>query len=466
VDYAADTIYWAQYVNISVSGTATNFLILFSSTGKVFAYNIDTNTSTTIKTGFSGSGSRCAQYKNLAVLFIDSTGYYSWDGTTFSAALSGTGVPGSGSEIAVYAGRVWIVQKRTIAFSGADDGSAAPWITLSASSAWTPANGSGFVQMTDPTIKGDITRLWVQNGYLYIFSQSSINIISDVYVPTGASPPVPVFSNLNINANIGTDQPGSVFSFGRAIAFASSYGAYQMYGVADEKLSTVIDGTWGEYDNTLAISGGSVAVNNIVCAGFLFKQYADEWVAARTVIAMYFDKKWWFANYGALTFITNAVKTGAPIMFGFIGNKMYQLFAAITAGQITSSPPTLAMTPLWAMEDPIAKKRVIRVGFQYSVEVAAGSTALTVDTTNTSVQVTGSSSLQATSWINNSSSITQWQNNALAIVTWFSSNQTLLWSGSPPGSFDNFVGMTLTTQGTVYELDAFYMDYKLGARWG
>jgi hypothetical protein len=274
-----------------------------------------------------------------------------------------------------------------------------------------------------------------------------------------------VFSNLNINANIGTDQPGSVFSFGRAIAFGASYGAFQMYGVADEKISTDIDGTWQLFDSSLAISGGSATVNNIICAGFLFKQYASDEIAARTTVAMYFNKKWWFANYGAITFVCSGVKNGAPTLYGLIGNKLYQLFSAITAGEITASPATRAMTPLWPMEDSLAKKRVIRVGLQYSIDVSSGTTSLYVDTSNSSTLVAGSQNVQAVQWVNNSSTVVQWQNNALSIVTWYQ-NSTLLYSGSPPGAFDNFVGMTYTTTAAVYELDAFYMDYKLGARWG
>ena len=461
VDYDGDPIYWMDYVNIGL----TNYMILFASTGKVFAYNIDTNTSATIATGLSGTNSRLAQYKNVVALIIDSTGYYSWDGTSFAGPLAGTGVPSNGSEIAVYAGRVWIVQNRTIAYSGADDGSGTPWITLSGTSAWTPANGGGYVQMTDPTIKGDITRLWVQNGYLYVFSASSINIISDVYVPTGATPPTPVFSNLNINANVGTDQPGSVFAFGRAIAFSTPYGAFRMYGVADERISDDIDGTWQYWDPARVMSGGVARVNNILCAAFLFKQLASQVIAARTVLAMFFDKKWWFANYGDLTFVRSGIKANIPTLYGLLGNKLYRLFDTVTAGVMTASPSTRVMTPLWQMEDALSKKRVIRVGAQTTVSVLSGALNLTVDTSNSSTAVLGTQNALAVAWSNNAGQPVVWQNNAMATVQWYGGT-FLLFSGDPPGAFDYFVGMTLTTSGSVYELNSLYMDYKLGARWG
>jgi hypothetical protein len=458
VDYAADTIYWSQYLNIG----GTNYLISFSTTGKIFSYNIDTTATATIATGFSGSGTRMAQFKNVVALFIDSTGYYSWDGTTFSANLGGiSGSPSNGTEIAVYQGRVWVVQGRTIAYSGADDGTATPWTTL-----WTVANGAGFVQMTDPTFKGAITRMWVQNGYLYVFAATGINIIADVYVPAGASPPTPVFTNLNINANIGTDQPGSVFAFGRSLCFATKYGVYQLYGVAEQRISEDIDGTFQYGDFTQALYGGSAQVNNILCAGILLKQLANpDGVAARTAIAMYFDHKWWFANYGAVTLITSGIKSNVPVLYGFIGNKLYQLFATITNGLITASPPTTVSIALWALEDALARKRVIRVGVDTATDILSGTTTITVDTPTSSTPVTGSLNINSVQWINNAAVVVSWQNNVSATVLWYAGTM-VLYSGDAPGTFDRFVGMTFSTTGSVYSLNAFYMDYKLGPRWG
>jgi hypothetical protein len=458
INYGADTIYWAQYVNIG----NTNYLLAFSTTGKIFAYNIDAGTSATIKTGMSGSGTRVAQFKNVVALFIDSTGFYSWDGTTFSANLGGiAGSPSNGTDIAIYQGRVWVVQGRTIAFSGADDGSGTPWTTL-----WTVANGAGFVQLTDNTVKGPITRLWPQNGYLYVYAGVGISIISDVFVPTGANPPTPVFNLLNISSIIGTDQPASIFAFGRSTVFATRYGVYQLYGVAEQRISEAIDGTWQYLDTSLAVSGGSVIVNNILCAGVLFKQFANpEGIEARTTVGMYFDKKWWFANYGALTFVASAVKNNTPVMFGFIGNVLYQLFGAITNGAITASPATKARSALWSMEDVLARKNVIRAGLQTSTTVFTGTTALFVDTSQGSTQVSGGFTVTGITWINNSGAQIQFVNNVNQPLNFFSGTVTIF-SGDAPGSFDNFAGLTYTTTGAVYELNAFFMDYKLGARWG
>jgi hypothetical protein len=157
INYAADTIYWSQGLNLN----GTEYLVNFATTGKVFLYNIAANTSAQVNSGtlLSGAGSQCTQWKNTEILFIDSTGYYNYDGTTF-AKITGSGVPSSGNAIAVYASRVWIAQGRVLYCSGVDDYSA---------SSWTAANGAAAINLTDPQIRSTIYRLISANGYLYIF---------------------------------------------------------------------------------------------------------------------------------------------------------------------------------------------------------------------------------------------------------------------------------------------------------
>ena len=89
-DYGTDQIYWSQYANLS----STNYLVNFSTGGKVFAYNLDTNTNSQINIGtsLSGSSSRMTQWKNSQWLFIDANGYYNYNGSAFTI-ISGAGVP-------------------------------------------------------------------------------------------------------------------------------------------------------------------------------------------------------------------------------------------------------------------------------------------------------------------------------------------------------------------------------------
>jgi hypothetical protein len=459
-NYGADTIYASQGVNLN----GTEYLVNFSTTGKVFLYNISTQTSQQLAgPPLAGVNSQCAQWKNTNILFIDSTGYYEYDGTTF-ALISGPGVPASGNSIAVYAGRVWIVQGRTIFFSGANDFSAP---------SWTVANGAGFVSLTDPTIRASVTKLIAANGYLYIFSSSGINAISDVYVPQGANPPTPVFTNQNLQALIGSSNPNSVIPYDRNIMFASQYGIHTLLGVDAPKVSTDIDGTWQYLDISQAISAGQVVVQNILCGAFLIKRLNDPIFGSNPIVVLWFSRDdtnqnsgviettdvWWFANYGALTFIVSGLLNNVPALFGFIGNQLYQLF-----GDPTTAPHVEVWGKLYPMEDELARKQVMQVGVEADYSLYGTQLNLFVDTPNTSNDARLQLNVSAGQWVNAAGIVGQWVNAAGQVGGWVGQGLYLI-SGIAPPAMDRHVGLRLTSTGYNYELHLLAMDYKMLDRW-
>jgi hypothetical protein len=456
LDYTATPPYWSQYANIN----GTDYLFVFATGGQVFAFNIGAGTSAQINVGnlLSGAGSRMTQWKNSIALFIDTSGYYSWDGTTFTK-ITGAGVPSAGTDIAVYQGRVWIVNGRLLTFSGADDYTASSFLA---------ANGAGSVNLTDSTLRSTVTRLWAQNDYLYIIGASSVNVIADLYVPSGASPPTPVFTNTNLQALIGSDQPASVFTFNRLLFFASRMGVYALWGVSAQRLSTDIDGTWQYIDFSQAISGGAVVVQNILHAAFLIKRLNDPTFGSNTVVAMWFtnedgsDSRWWFTNYGNLTFIAPGIKNNTPVMYGFIGNKLYQLYADATTG-----PSTNVMTPLWGMEDSLSDKQVIRAGFEAILSVAPTTFSLTVDTPGASYLVPQNGVIIGPFfWFSSVNIRGLWQNQAGVQGSWFTSKYFLYDGDASSGSgYSKYVGLQISSTGSQYQLSTMYMDYKLRARW-
>lgn len=456
VDYGADKIYWSQYGNVG----GTDYLLNFSLSGKVFAYNVANGISSQINAGtpMTGANARMAQWKRQVLLFVDSAAYYYWDGTTF-AKLTGTGVPSSGDDIAVAFGRVWILQGRLLVFSGVDGFGGGVPVIPDATNYWLIANGSGSINLTDPAIRSAVTRLAALNGYLYLISGSGINSISSVNVPSGATPPTPVLDNTNVQAIIGSDQPASVMAYDRLLMFANRYGVYALYGVSAERLSTDIDGTWRYVNFAQAVSAGPVVVNNILCAGFLLQRKGDPVFGSNTVVAMWFDQKWWFANYGALTFIVSAMLNNAWAMFGFIGNKLYQLFADTATG-----PAVQIQSPLFAMEDSLADKQVLRAGFEVAAQSITGSFTLTIDGPNGSNAMPTSTTLLSNLWINAAGVTGQWINGAGVQGSWFPP-AFQLYSGEAPGVYGKYVGFTLSTVGAVFQTAAFNMDYKLRARW-
>lgn len=449
-DYTTHLIYWSDYANVN----GTDYLISFSADGFAYAYNIAAGTSAQIGSALSGAGSRIAQWKNTQVLVIDSTGYYNWPGSGTLTLISGTGVPSSGTDIAVSFGRVWILQGRLLTFSGANDFTA---------TSFTVANGAGSVALTDPMLRNTVTRLKAQNGYLYLIASSGINVISDVYVPASASPPTPLFTNLNIQALIGSDEPGSIFPFNQALVFANHSGVWELYGTNAKKVSSDIDGTWKYIDFSQLLSGGQFLSNQILCYAMLLKRLNDPLFGSNTVLACLHDNKWWFANYGALSFVVsaftniNAQTANTPALFGFIGNKLFQLFASSA-----SAPATLLMTPLWGMDDELTDKQVLRAGFEVTFSLYQGTVNMTIDTVNNSQQAIVIPN--GVTWLNNLGLAIPWLNNFSAIIPWFT-GQYVLYNASSPGVYGKYVGASVSASASAYQFSMVALDYKLGARW-
>lgn len=497
-----ETAYWGQYVNLN----NTDYLLLFMPSGKVYAYNEATDTSALIFSGLSGSGSRCTQWKNSVALFIDSTGYYVWNGSTFLKISNGNnGAPSSGQDIAVAFGRVFIAQGRILYYSAQDDYGINLFSTVNAwaqstvyaagqsvvaltsgniyictvggtssnvgtgptgtgtgivdgsvtwnfvsTCAWTTANGSSFINLTDPLLRSIVQRLWAQNGYLYIFGATSMFIISNMFVPQGASPPIPVYTNLPIDPIIGTDQPASVFGLSRDLMFATKYGAFNLSGIEADRVSRDIDGTWQYLDFTKPISGGMCVIWQLPCACFLINQLNDPTIGSRNVVAVYFDKKWFFSStvdtsnaFNPLyatppSLLIPCVFNNKPTIYAVIGTNMVRLF-----DNYTLSPPSSLKTPLWPMDDSLADKQALRGGVEINLFQLAGQFQMYADTTNGSFPfVTPTPSTIGIQWVNNAGSVVNWVNNANAVVYWFS-NAYVLYSGSAPGLYQKYAGLSM-----------------------
>jgi hypothetical protein len=460
-NFASDNPYYDFSCNIN----NTEYLIIATASGKLYAYAIATQTLTQINGSatLSGSVTRMAQFSNTQLLVIDSAGYYSWGGSGNIVAITGSGAPTSGTAIAVYQNVVWIAVGRTLYFSAS-----------ASYTDFTTTDGGGTYTMVDPTLRSNITALLSADGYLYIFGITSVNAISDLYVPQGASPPTPTFTNLNLSAIVGTDQPYSIFMYGRLVFFANRYGAWSIYGTTVNAISAPdpnnayasdIDGTWQYLNFSQAISGGQVVSNSLLCGAFLVQRLNDPVFGSNTVIAMYQGDaaggKWWFANWGALTRITTAYVNNVPALFGYIGNQLYQLFAVST-----SSPPATIQTALWDFGDPITEKQVIKAGFALTTYIPGGGVAsFTLDTPVSSTPVPFTNLGGQVIWENSLGQIVTWKNASSQTVTWVPVQYSVYWGQAPQG-YAKVVGYTFkTNQGMVFEFDAFLMDYKWGPRW-
>ena len=237
-------------------------------------------------------------------------------------------------------------------------------------------------------------------------------------------------------------------------------------GTNANKVSTDIDGTWKYINFAQVVCGGQFVSNNILGYAMLFQRVGDPVLGNATVLACYFNEKWWFANYGPLTFMASGiVNTGAqvdgePMLFGLIGNSIVELFA-----DPTGAPESIAMTALWPMEDQLADKQVIRAGFEVALTAITGTFKMTIDGTNNVSQPLPLTPLGGNLvFVNNLGLPLQFVNN-LGLPLYWTSGTFILYNGSAPGTYSKYVGATVKATGAAYQLSSIAMDYKLGARW-
>lgn len=505
---AATISYW-KYVNINL----TDYLIAVASSGAVYAINLASYAVTTVKTaGTITLPVAVSQWTNARVLFIAANGYFDWDGTTWTAdsttftftgsitsnvmtvtvagsqplavgqSISGAGVtagayitavltgsggigtysvtsanvgsesltatptaPSAGSTIATFAGRVWIGNGRTVTFSA--PGSYTDFQT---------ADAAGSFTITDETLHSNINALKTANNFLYVFGDSSINVVSDVRVV--GSPAVTVFSNTNVSALIGSNLPLSIFPYYRTIAFATRYGFYGLSGATPQKISDDLDGIIPLIDFTQTVSGDVANLFSILCVCFAFT-YNDPVAGARKLLALFFNKKWFFANQGkTLTLIAGGFQSGTPAIFGTDGGNVYKLFS-----DATSSIASNVQSALWPMKKPTVIKGVQKAGVEVTSTSTVVTLSATVDTENGSTPVSFTASNVVT-WINNSLQTVAWVNNGAQTVMWL--GQGFQFLAADVEQYGRYFGLTIASNSPNFNYNGLMSQYEDGPSWG
>ena len=353
-------------------------------------------------------------------------------------------VPSGGTAVATYAGRVWVAFGRTVAFS-------AP---TSFSDFTNTASGGSFI-VVDETLHSTIIALVSANNFLYIVGTSSVNLVADVSVVNGAT----VFSNTNISASIGTSQPYSVIPYYRALWFAAPYGIYALYGSTTQKASDDLDGVFPLITGAIPISAGTAVLSNIMVLCFLIK-YNDPVNGARSLLACFANKKWFFAAQGnSLSYIESANIGGVPTLYATDGLNMYKLFAD-TASNIAHK----MVTKLWDMGDPLSNKQVIKFGVELVAPLSSQIITANIDTELNDNPVTLTfSSGNVVTWSNNFGSLVQWNNNTLAIVDWLRGGYNFL--PADVQQTGRYIGITLSSSSPQMLYEGLHLQYEHRTQW-
>lgn len=430
----------------NVSGTDRHYAFCSSGAAyQVLATSPYTKTKIANAGTFSASGVAAAQWKNAGIVIIDPvTGYWDYNITAPTSMTLITSLT-VGTAISTYAGRVWIANQRTVAFTDVNSYNS------------FGATGGSFT-ISDQTLHNTIVQLFTANNFLYIIGDDSIDVLGNVTVSGG----VTSFTRNNITASVGSNFPFSVFAYFRSIMFANPSGFYGLFGASPQKISNDLDRLVQKIDFTLPVSGAQGFVNNILCAAFLFT-FNDTFTPAassRPVLAVVFDNKWWLASQGAaLKYLTFIPIGGSETFFAWDTNSLYQLFSSAT-GNIASR----VQTKLWDNGEPIYDKQILRgaIGLTYGGQ---GGQVVTATTDNEygsqALNVAGN---DVVTWTNATGGVVQFQ-NALAQDVDLTVTGYVLSKGPAATAGGKYVGMTLTSNNNGIDYNLFGLEIKNGPRW-
>jgi hypothetical protein len=345
-------------------------------------------------------------------------------------------------DVATFGGRVWVASGRTLYYSAAD--SATDFTSVSA----------GSLTLSDSTLRGNIRAIVSANNFLYIFGETSINIISDLRVtPEGTT----LFTNTNVSASIGTGRTDAIFPYFRSLLFMNDYGMYALVGSTTSKLSDPLDGIFLNIDFNEPITGGQVLINNILCAAFNFT-YNDPTTTPATprqIQAVFFDKKWFVTSQGSIDYVTSVPFGGTIKLYGVDDTDLYQLYAD-PAANINST----IRTALMPLGDPIRTKQALKFGIEATLTYPA-TLNVTVDSeTGSSPTYTAENFIN---WVNNLGNTVEWTNNAMETVGWLTVSGYYLYK-SDAQQYGKYLGLTLTSTGPGFVVNTFEMEHELRVR--
>ena len=409
--------------------------------------------------GFTGGGgtgaTATASITGSAVVSITlvgaGSGYTSAPTVTFTGGTAGTAATASayimpsgqtGTAIAVYSGRVWIANTRTLTYTAPGT-----WLDFSAAAA------AGSTTLTEGFLRQSIKGLRALENYLYIFGDSSIYLIGDLKV-TGS---VTTFSLTNLSSTTGTTLPNTITSYERAVLFMNKYGVYATFGSTVQKVSQALDGIFPYITFSNNVTGGLATIYNILCYVVSFT-YAKPGQSSRSIQACYFGGKWFTTSQGdSLTFIAPTTVDGAQVLYGTDGTGVQKLYT-----NTTRTISTTLQTALLPLENPILDKQMNRFGIEY--------TALSESTVTVSVETDSSSGVYEFAesnllrWLNNSNNTVQWTNNVSTVLGWQSAGFV------KPHSYTDisgkYIGFTITSIAPALVINGVLGEYHPRASWG
>jgi hypothetical protein len=278
------------------------------------------------------------------VLFGSPAGLYGWDGATLSKPgdpapdwltdLAETdptapippmpsGLPGIYA-MEVYQSRLWVAGKDVISFSAPSNGAD-----------FSTTNGGGSFGYFGDKLTYSYVDLQASAGFLYVFGDSSTDLISNLVLSGSGTPESPFTTNFvysNVDPQVGQRFPRPVGVIGRNVILFNMAGFFLMQGADAQPIGQKVTNIWNTLDTSQYLPTFAVATMHGFRVILANGRFTDPFGVTRSLLLMWHPERgrefWSVASQGIeLTNIGTYEQDSAPAAYGTDGTNLYRLFA-------------------------------------------------------------------------------------------------------------------------------------------
>jgi len=308
---------------------------------------------------------------------------------------------------------------------------------------------------TDSFLRVGFTAIKQANGYLYLFGDSSINVISNVQ--TSASS-VTTFNNQNTDPQIGCPWPATIVQWGRGLIFANPEGVYLLLGGAVEKISEDLDGLFLSGAFSPLPTGAVAWIYRMKCYCMTLR-VTDYLGNLRTVICVFTGRAWFLASQVTQPVYIDLQEINSVITaWGTDGNSLFQLFQVPS----TSLKKTL-QGKLWQGDSYLVIKQPLRL-YNLGQDFSGNGYSFsgTLDMQTETGQFTAPASLASKAlpiiWINQTGGVVNWQNVSAQPIVFIVQAFTLF--GQDQQGVAPLLGLTLQSTSSDFQISAISLLYR------
>ena len=457
---------WHLAVGSGGGQSATNWLIVHTQQGNLYAYNLDT-APVLAPVQLNGSvifaNPDMTVWQGTQLLVVDrQAGYYSFaltgnsNALTWSAGISQTPPASNLSLIAVAFGRVWVLANTQT-------------IIASAPNSYTDFNtvdGALDVVITDSYLRKAVTHLQLNGDYLYAVGDGAIYALYNVQA-NGA------LQVSQVETTHGTSFYSAVESIDQQLVFASSDNLYTIQGFYPSVLMPSMAPFWSSQIDLLTQPLVlTIATILGVQVSLVLAKYKDPSGGPRSVFLALCKGNSLLLSQGRTITYTCTVELTDPddgralfVTYGTDGTNIFTCFNddSDTIDLIDASIPFKAVTKLYDMGQPVVIKHYVQAGADAYGVSPFGTFSMQVDTESVSSQAQPQFLLQQIAWTNASGKVFTFTNAQQQAIQWTVAG--IVMPQFIAGVAGRYVGFTVSGTTPGFKLAALAVAFQQGAPW-